>query len=114
MKRNLLLIVVALLSLGAAAQIKWYNPQNAGYSVIQNQAWAGEERENFYNRFPLKAKGSVRGTVWSLSHHSAGECISFVTNAKKIEVWYIVAGGKFMWHMPATRVAGVDLYTKFY
>lgn len=112
MKRNLLLIVVALLSLGAAAQIKWYNPQNAGYSVIQNQAWAGEERENFYNRFPLKAKGGVRGAVWSLSHHSAGECISFVTNAKKIEVRYIVAGGKFMWHMPATGVAGVDLYTK--
>ena len=60
----------------------------------------------------MKAKGGVRGTVWSLSHHSAGECISFVTNAKKIEARYIVAGGKFMWHMPATGVAGVDQYTK--
>ena len=112
MKRNLLLIAAVLLYLGAAAQIKWYNPQNAGFSVIQNQAWTGEERENFYNRFPLRAKGDVRGSVWSLSHHSAGECISFVTNAKCIEVRYVVSGGKSMGHMPATGVAGVDLYTK--
>ena len=112
MKKNLLLILAALSSMVAAAQIKWYNPMEAGFPVIQNQAWVGEERENPYNRFPLRAKDNVRKAVWSLSHHSAGECIVFTTNAKEIRVRYVVAGGKYMNHMPATGVSGVDLYTK--
>lgn len=112
MKKNLLLILAALSSMVAAAQIKWYNPMEAGFPVIQNQAWVGEERENPYNRFPLRAKENVRKAVWSLSHHSAGECIVFTTNAKEIRVRYVVSGGKYMNHMPATGVTGVDLYTK--
>ena len=112
MRRNLLLFFVAFLSMNAFAEIKWYNPLQAGFPVIQNQAWTGEERENPYNRFPLRAKDNVRRAVWSLSHHSAGECIVFTTNAKEIYVRYTLAGGKYMNHMPATGVSGVDLYTK--
>ena len=112
MKKNLLLLIAALFALNAAAQIKWYNPMEAGFPVIQSQAWVGEERENPYNRFPLRAKDKVRKAVWSLSHHSAGECIVFTTNAKEIQVRYTVGGGKYMNLMPATGVTGVDLYTK--
>ena len=112
MRRNLLLILVAFFAMNAFAGIKWYNPIEAGFPVIQNQGWTGEERENPYNRFPLRAKDNVRGAVWSLSHHSAGECIVFTTNAKEIHVRYKVGGGKYMNHMPATGVTGVDLYTK--
>ena len=112
MKKNLLLIIAALSSLAAAAQIKWFNPMDAGFPVIQNQAWVGEERENPYNRFPLCAKENVRKYVWSLSRHSAGECIVFTTNAKEIQVRYVVKGAKAKNHMPATGVSGVDLYTK--
>lgn len=112
MRRNLLLFFLAFFSMNAFAGIKWYNPMQAGFPFIQNQAWTGEERENPYNRFPLRVKENVRGAVWSLSHHSAGECIVFTTNAKEIYVRYTVAGGKYMNHMPATGVTGVDLYTK--
>ena len=112
MKKNLLLIIAALSSLAAAAQIKWFNPMDAGFPVIQNQAWVGAERENPYNRFPLRAKENVRKYVWSLSRHSAGECIVFTTNAKEIQVRYVVKGAKAKNHMPATGVSGVDLYTK--
>lgn len=67
MRRNLLLILVAFFAMNAFAGIKWYNPIEAGFPVIQNQGWTGEERENPYNRFPLRAKDNVRGAVWSLS-----------------------------------------------
>ena len=112
MKRNLLLCIAVLLGAGAMAQTKWYNPMNAGFPVIQNQGWTGEERENPYQRFPTRAKDNVRGSVWGLSRHSAGECIQFTTNAKEIYVKYVVTGGRAMNHMPATGVTGVDLYTK--
>ena len=112
MKRNLLLFFVALLGVSAMAQIKWHNPMDASYPVIQNQGWVGEERDNPYKRFPLRAKDSLRSAVWSLSRHSAGECIQFTTNSKEIYVKYVVTGGKSMNHMPATGVSGVDLYTK--
>lgn len=112
MKRNVLLFLAALLGASAFAQIKWYNPMEAGFPVIQNQGWVGEERENPYHRFPARAKETLRGNVWGLGRHAAGECITFTTNAKEIYVKYTVSGGKAMNHMPATGVTGVDLYTK--
>ena len=112
MKRNLFSLLALLLMMPVAAQFKWYNPMEAGFPVLQNQAWPGEERENPYNRIPLRAKDNLRKAVWSLSHHAAGECIVFTTNAKEIQVRYTVSGGKYMYHMPATGVSGVDLYTK--
>ncbi|MBR5147932.1 MAG: acetylhydrolase, partial [Bacteroidaceae bacterium] len=112
MKRSLLLIFTVLLGAKAFAQVKWYNPMEAGFPVIQNQGWVGEERETPYYRFPLRAKETLRGSVWGLGRHSAGECITFTTNAKEIYVKYTVSGGKAMNHMPATGVSGVDLYTK--
>ena len=111
MKRNLLLFFAALLGASAFAQVKWYNPMEAGFPVIQNQGWVGEERENPYHRFPARAKETLRGNVWGLGRHAAGECITFTTNAKEIYVKYTVSGGKAMNHMPATGVTGVDLYT---
>ena len=113
MKRHLLLIFFTVfISVSVFSRIKWYNPIEADFPVIQNQAWVDEERENPYNRFPLRAKKSVRPAVWSLSRYTAGECIVFTTNAKKIMVRYTVSGGKAMYHMPATGVSGLDLYTK--
>lgn len=112
MKRISLFLFATLFVLNVVAQIKWYNPTEAGFPVIQHQGWVGEERENPYHRFPLRAKESVRKSVWSLSRHNAGECIKFTTNARQIIVRYTVEGGRAMAHMPATGVSGVDLYTQ--
>lgn len=94
------------------AQTQWHDPEKAGFDVIQNQAYAGEERENFYHRFPKKAKGVVLDRIWNLATQSAGESIAFTTDAKQITVRYTVTKRHAMPHMPATGVSGVDLYTK--
>ena len=63
MKRNLFSLLALLLMMPVAAQFKWYNPMEAGFPVLQNQAWPGEERENPYNRIPLRAKDNLRKAV---------------------------------------------------
>jgi hypothetical protein len=117
MTKRLLTILAAALVLLAAnleskAQIKWYDPEKAGFEVLHNQAYQGQERENFYHRFPAKAKGNVRNNIWNLACQSAGESIEFTTDSKNITVRYTVTKRHAMPHMPATGVSGVDLYTK--
>ena len=106
-----LLIMLHLIPVATHAAEKWYNPEEAGFRVVQGQAFYGQERENFYNRFPAKAKGTVRDAVWALSLRTAGESIVFTTDADKITVRYQVSRSHAMPHMPATGVTGVDLYT---
>ena len=106
-----LLIMLHLMPVATHAAEKWYNPEEAGFRVVQGQAFYGQERENFYNRFPAKAKGTVRDAVWALSLRTAGESIVFTTDADKITVRYQVSRSHAMPHMPATGVTGVDLYT---
>ncbi len=108
----LLLSMTALTALNGTAKIKWYNPADAGEAVVQNQAWPGEVRESMYNRLPMRAQEKAGRNVWSLSRHSAGECIMFTTDARVIEVRYVVSGNKSMMHMPTTGVSGVDLYVR--
>ena len=101
--------IIAMPAVHASA--KWYNPEKAGFPVVQGQAFQGQEREGFYHRFPAKAKEDVRKRIWSLSRNSAGESIVFTTDAKEITVRYTVSERQSMPHMPATGVSGVDLYT---
>lgn len=110
-KISVLLILLYLLPVTSHAAEKWYDPEEAGFRVVQGQAFYGQERENFYNRFPAKAKGTVRDAVWALSLRTAGESIVFSTDAEKITVRYQVSRSHAMPHMPATGVTGVDLYT---
>jgi lysophospholipase L1-like esterase len=110
-KLSAVLVLLYLLPTISHAAAKWHNPEEAGFRVVQGQAFYGQERENFYNRFPAKAKGSVREAVWALSQRTAGESIVFSTDADKITVRYQVSRSHAMPHMPATGVTGVDLYT---
>lgn len=117
MKRRMLTILAtALLAVaaipGANAQTKWHDPEKAGFDVVHNQAYAGQERENFYHRFPKKAHGVILDRVWNLACQSAGESLVFTTDSKNITVRYTVIKRHAMPHMPATGVSGVDLYTK--
>lgn len=93
-----------------AAQ-KWYNPEDAGFRVIQGQAFQGQDFERFYDRLPAKAQNSVRKPVWQLSRCSAGQSLVFSTDAENITVRYQVSRRHAMHHMPATGVSGLDLYT---
>ena len=95
----------------SAQEMKWHNPLEAGFNVICNQALPDEARSNEYHRFPSDKQAKIRKAVWDISKQSAGECISFTTDAKKLQVRYGVKLRHAMPHMPSTGVSGLDLYT---
>lgn len=92
-----------------AEDYKWYNPMEAGFPVVQNQAWTSEIGTS-YHRLPERAMTQLRGAVWNLSRYSAGLALHFYTNANNIKVKYVVEGPLAMHHMPATGASGLDLY----
>lgn len=108
--KKLLLLLFWIICLKSYSQTKWYNPIDAGFPVVQNQAWTSEIGKT-YTRLPVRAKDNVRVPVWDLSQNSAGLAIYFKTNAAKIQVRYKLSNGMIqMPHMPATGVSGLDLY----
>ena len=91
------------------AETIWYNPFDAGYPVVQNQAWQ-EELFGTYQRIPDRAKQNLREVLWNLSLNSSGLALYFNTDAPTLTVRYEVDQDIAMPHMPATGVTGVDLY----
>jgi len=86
----------------------WYDVRELG---VEGRGWS--ETKEFYDRLPAKAEGIVRGPVWNLSHHSAGMCVRFVTDATTIAArWTLRFEPLAMNHMPATGVSGLDLYAR--
>lgn len=114
--KKIILFFVLIIGLKSAysqsnATIKWFNPAESAYSVIEGRGWQ-TGLKNTYDRFPAKAENTLRKEVWNLSKNAAGEYIKFTTNSTDIIVRYIVSGNKSMHHMPATGVSGVDLYAQ--
>lgn len=110
MKKLIALFISFLAILPAGAQLKWFNPLEAGFPVIQNQGFTAEIGQS-YVRLPDRAKSQVRDAVWYLSRNSAGLAIHFYCNAPQIKVRYAVSGPFNMPHMPSTGVSGIDLYS---
>jgi hypothetical protein len=78
---------------------------------VEGRGW--NETKAFYDRLPAKAEGTVRPPVWSLSRHSAGMHVRFVTDSSVIHArWALTARELAMPHMAATGVSGLDLYAK--
>lgn len=107
--KKTILFLFCLICLGGQAQVKWYNPMDAGFSVVQNQGW--EELSSSYNRLPLRAKETVREQVWNLSQSPTGLGVHFYCNAPQITIRYKVSGPLNMPHVPTTGVSGIDLYS---
>ena len=93
----------------SAQQMKWWNPAEATFPVIEGRAWH-IDLVRPYDRLPAKAEKMVRSAVWSLGQNTAGEYIKFTTDATEITIRYQIVKAKSMDHMPATGVSGVDLY----
>lgn len=93
------------------ASLKWRNPAEENFPVIEGQGWPKEVKD-YFDRLPSRAETKLRPAVWGLSHNSAGGYINFKTNATNIVVRYKVTGNHSMAHMPATGVSGVDLYAR--
>lgn len=102
---------LTILALWSQAQdsLKWWNPADSEFQVIEGQSWYGNTQKP-YDRFPAKAEKIVRPQVWNLSRNSTGLMIRFRSDAQNIQIRYKVAGQLGFPHMPPTGVSGVDLY----
>src|SRR5688572_13173164 len=88
--------------------VHWYDIRPLG---VEGQGWADTKAP--FDRLPAKAEKTARPPVWSLSRHSTGLCVRFVTDATTIHArWTVTNKNLAMPHMPATGVSGLDLYVK--
>jgi len=93
---------------GSDGDVVWVDIRSLG---IEGQGW--KDTLAPFDRLPARAEKLVRPPVWSLSRHSAGMCVRFVTNAPDIHArWTLISNKLSMPHMPATGVSGLDLYVK--
>ena len=98
----------ALAAKAPDSDLLWYN---AELLTVEGKGWTDTKR--FFDRFPGKAEGVVRPPVWSLSRHSAGMAIRFMSDTTSIAARWTVSSDRLaMAHMPATGVSGLDLYVK--
>ncbi len=95
----------------SAVEYKYWNPAADTQNVLEGRALQGRGND-YYSRLPAAAEQLVRKEVWDLSRNSAGLQLRFHTNAKEIIIKYTVSGALQMYHMPATGVSGLDLYSK--
>jgi len=90
------------------SDLQWFDALQLG---TEGQAWPDTARP--YDRMPARAEGVIPPAVWSLSRHSAGMAVRFVTDSPEISArWSLLSENLAMPHMPATGVSGLDLYAK--
>jgi GDSL-like lipase/acylhydrolase family protein/SGNH-like hydrolase/esterase family protein len=87
------------------SDLLWYDAKDL---LIEGKGWT--DTENFYNRLPVKVKDKVTKAVWNLNDNTAGICVRFISNSKKIGASW--DGGTAMRHMAATGNSGLDLYER--
>ncbi len=109
--RFTLALVCALLAAlppARATEIEWTDIRKLG---LEGQGWRDTKAP--FDRLPARAEGKVRDAVWSLSRHSAGMHVRFITDATNIHArWAVTSPNLAMPHMAATGVSGLDLYVK--
>lgn len=87
------------------SSLMWYDARDL---LVEGKGWP--DTEFFYDRLPERARTRVPESVWALSKHTAGLCVRFVTDSKRIgAIW---DGGGSMNHMAATGNSGLDLYVR--
>ena len=93
---------------GKDGRLDWYDIRELG---VEGQGWS--EVKAPFDRLPARMEKVVRPPVWSLSRHSAGMAVRFVTDAPEIHArWTLTSSRLDMDHMAATGVSGLDLYVK--
>jgi len=102
------LLFIMTISGALADSTVWVDVRDLG---IEGKGW--KDTKAFYDRLPARAESKVREPVWNLSHHSAGMCVRFVTDATTIQArWVLLNSWLYLPNMAATGVSGVDLYVK--
>ena len=68
------------------------------------------ETETRYERLPAALKNECRPPVWNLGKNTAGLAIRFRTNSTSISAKWDLYENRYMNHMTATGIKGLDLY----
>jgi hypothetical protein len=94
----------------AKASLKWIDAFDRRLA-LRGFAWVAENRKkkNFRRLPDRKAKQFSEG-VQLLSHHPAGGFLSFFTDSADVSVRMTVSDAAPMNHMPATGMAGAELF----
>jgi lysophospholipase L1-like esterase len=86
---------------------------NKNFLLVEGTPFTDLEKENTFDRLPLRYKNKVSEEVWALSKNSSGLSVRFMTNSTLIKVkWELTTYAGSMPHMAATGSMGVDLYYK--
>lgn len=106
-----ILCFFSFFSLAQEQNLKWWDPIQNKFPVVEGQAWSKESGRHF-NRLPSRAEGMVRKSVYNLGAQSAGLMIRFRSNTSSIFIKYQIKNRDniALEHMPATGVSGIDLY----
>lgn len=102
-------ILVAVIAATAFAQTtpEWKDARDL---TLEGKAWSDTKAP--YDRLPARAEGKVRDAVWTLSRHSPGLCVRFVTDAPEIHARWTTGPNRVQPVMSALAMNGLDLYVR--
>jgi len=103
--RLILLLVILFPTVILCGQTKYYDA--AQFPLIGKITNSTETR---YERLPAYLKNTCRPPVWDLGKNTAGLAIRFRTNSKSISAKWDLYENRYMNHMTATGIKGLDLY----
>lgn len=103
--RSILLLAILFSTVLLCGQTKYYDA--AQFPLIGKITNSTETR---YERLPAYLKNTCRPPVWDLGKNTAGLAIRFRTNSKSISAKWDLYENRYMNHMAATGIKGLDLY----
>jgi hypothetical protein len=78
---------------------------------LEGKGWTNTQE--YYDRFPAKARAIVPGDIWYFSKQSAGMCVRFITDSNAVFVKWTLGFEKLTFNnLNATSASGLDLYIR--
>ncbi|MFI3283012.1 MAG: SGNH/GDSL hydrolase N-terminal domain-containing protein [Rikenellaceae bacterium] len=88
MMQRFVTLMAALLCCTSLYSIEWHNPQDQSPNPMQGQYWQEEERENHFDKLPLRAKKGLSKEEWHSANISEGMSVRFRTSSQNITIKY--------------------------
>lgn len=91
-----------------SADLRYYDVKELELPILGK---GFDECGAYYSRLPLDIHGVVRDAVWNLGQNTSGLAVRFNSDSKSIGVKWKLLNSFNMYHMAATGIRGLDLYT---
>ncbi len=112
-KHIMMLALLMLAGMQLTAQnVRWMNPMDGDEPYISGRAW-NKEMGKGYERIPARFEQQLPKGVWTLSHHTSGVIVRFVSTSRNIRVRFgCLDNNYYGFNMSGINRSGVDLYGK--